>query len=95
MKNKRRKNKGREFEKRVQKTLNSGSLWFDKGDLKTKNHVIECKYTEKKGFRITIRLLRKLWDEALEANKLPALTIGIKDGKDLWMLKIKVEKEVC
>ena len=39
-------------------------------------------------------MLQKLWDEALEAHKLPALVIGIKDGKDLWMLKVKIEKEV-
>lgn len=89
-----KKNKGRKFEDKVKNTLNSGALWFDKGDLKTADHVIECKFTEKKGYRITLKLLEKLWDESLSANKLPALIIGIKDNNITWMLKVKIEKEV-
>ena len=92
MKNKSKK-KGQKFEEKVKKTLNSGSLWFDKGDLKTKDHVIECKFTEKKGFRVTLKLLQKLWAEALEANKIPALIIGIQDDNDLWMIKAVVERK--
>jgi len=89
-----KRNKGRKFEDKVAKTLNSGALWFDKGDLKTSDYIIEVKYTEKKSYRITTKLLKKLWDDALEANKLPLLTIGIQDGKDLWMLKVNIEKEI-
>jgi hypothetical protein len=88
-----KKNKGRKFEDKCKNSINSGALWFDKGDLKTKDHCIECKFTEKKGFRITTKLLRKLWDEALTANKLPALVIGIKDEKHIWTLKAVLEKE--
>ena len=84
---------GNEFEKKVQKTINSGQLWFNKGDLHTDDYVVECKYTEKKGYRITTKLLQKIWDEALDANKLPLLIIGIKDKDCRWMLKINVEKE--
>ena len=93
MKKKSSKKKGQKFEEKVKKTLNSGALWFDKGDLKTKNHVIEAKFTEKKGFRITLKLLQKLWEEALESNKLPALVVGIQDGENLWMIKAIVEKQ--
>ena len=89
-----KRNKGRKFEGKVAKTLNSGALWFDKGDLKTSDYIIEVKYTEKKSYRITTKLLKKLWDDALEANKLPLLTIGIQDGKELWMMKVIIEKEV-
>lgn len=89
-----KKNKGRKFEERIQKTINSGALWFDKGDLKTADYVIEVKYTEKKGYRITTKLLKKLWEDALEANKLPLLTIGIKDEEGLWMLKVMINREV-
>jgi len=85
---------GQEFEEKVQKTLNSGSMWFDKGDLKTKDYVIECKFTEKKGYRITTKLLQKLWNEALDANKLPLLVIGIKDKDCRWMIKVKINREV-
>ncbi len=77
---------------KINKTINSGSLWFDKGDMKTNEYVIEAKFTEKKGFRITLIMLKKLWKEAMEANKLPALVIGIQDGKDLWTIKAIVEK---
>jgi len=88
-----KKNKGRKYEDRVKKTINSGALWFDKGDLKTSDHVIECKFTEKKGFRISTKILEKIWNEALEAQKLPALVIGIKDGKYLWTLNVSIKKE--
>lgn len=88
-----KKNKGSKFEERVQKCLNSGALWFDKGDLKTDDYLIECKYTEKKGFRISDKILEKLWNEALERNKLPALVIRIKGVKQTWFIKAVVERE--
>ena len=44
------KNKGRKFEDKVRKTINSGATWFDKGDLSTDEYLIECKFTEKKRF---------------------------------------------
>jgi len=87
------KNKGRKFEEKVRKTINSGQLWFDKGDLKSKDYVIECKFTEKTGYRITKKLLKKLWEEALEANKMPALVIGIQDEQDKWIVKAVIEKK--
>ncbi len=89
-----KKNKGRNFEKKVAQTINSGALWFDKGDLRTKDYVIECKFTEKKGYRISLITLRKLWDDALEANKLPLLILGIKEGNEMWTIKCQIEKEI-
>ena len=94
-KHQKNKNKGQWWEDKVQKTLNSGSLWFCKGDLQTDTHLIECKYTDKKGFRVSTKILQKLWDEALTANKFPALIIGIKDDKDdniIWTLNINIER---
>jgi hypothetical protein len=88
------KRKGMKFESLVQKTINSGALSFDKGDLKNDEYVIECKFTEKKGYRITTKLLDKLWDEALDSNKLPKLIVGIEDGKHRWMLNVSIEREV-
>ena len=89
-----KKNKGRKFEEKVQKSINSGALWFDKGDLKTKDYVIECKFTEKKGFRITTKMLQKIWNEALDANKLPLIVVGIKNDKELWTIKCQIKKEM-
>ena len=87
------KQKGNDFEKRVQRCINSGSMWFDKGDLKTETHLIECKYTEKKSFSITRKILEKLWEEALDSNKLPALVIGIKGEKDTFIINCQITKQ--
>lgn len=83
------KNKGRKFEDKVQKCLNSGALWFDKGDLKTEDYLIECKYTDKKSYRISIETLQKLWSEAMDSNKMPRLIVGI--GKE-WLLDVEITK---
>ena len=88
-----KKNKGREWEEIVRKTIASGALHFDKGDLKTDEHCIECKFTELKGFRITTQILEKIWNDALEAQKKPALVIGIKNDEYLWTLNISIKKE--
>ena len=90
------KKKGNDFENKVSKTINSGSLWFDKGDLKVGDYLIECKMTDQKGYRITTKLLKKLWDESLTANKLPALIIGIRDEENtdmVWLLQVQINKK--
>ena len=95
-KQQRNKLKGQKFESDVQKTLNSGSLWFSKGDLQTQDYLIECKFTTKKGFRITTKILEKIFNEAFEQNKLPALVIGIQDDETpdmIWQLQIKIERK--
>jgi len=87
-----RKNRGREFEDLVQKTINSGAIVWDKGDLKTDDYLIECKYTDKKSFRITAKILEKLWDEAFSSNKLPRLIVGIsRNDKELFIINCNVE----
>jgi len=95
MKIKKSKNKGKIFENKVSKTIASGSLWFNKGDLHYKDYVIECKYTDKKSFRITANLLEKLWEESLTINKEPLLVIGIKrNDKEMFVLNclVKIER---
>ena len=89
------KRKGMDHERVVEKCIASGSLWFDKGDLKTDELVIECKFTEKKGYRITTKILEKLWNEALDSNKLPLLVIGIQeeDGSR-WDLKVEINRSI-
>lgn len=88
------KKKGQKFENYVQKSINSGALWFDKGDLKNEDYIIECKFTEKKSYRITAKLLEKLFEEACDANKLPRLVIGIEDEGHRWLLNVDISKEV-
>ena len=84
------KNEGREFEDKVQKCINSGALWFDKGDLKTKDYLIECKNTNKKSFRISTEILEKLWEEAFNSNKMPKLIIGITNEDSEWLLEVNI-----
>ena len=88
------KNKGNKFERIAQRNINSGAMWFNKGDLSTDDYCIECKYTEKKGFRITLDTIKKIWNEAFDCNKEPLLKIGIKrDDKTLFMLTCSIEIE--
>jgi hypothetical protein len=82
------KKKGNKFEDKVQKCINSGQLWFQKSDLSMDNFVIECKFTDKKGFKITTSILEKLWNEALNASKEPILEIGIRrNDKEIFKLQ--------
>lgn len=93
-KKKSNKEKGNKFENICKNTINSGALVFDKGDLKTSELVIEAKFTEGKGFRITTKILEKIWGEALDSGKLPRLLIGIKEGTILWTLSCDITKGV-
>jgi hypothetical protein len=94
MKKKSNKEKGSDFEDKIFKTINSGALSFQKGDIQTKDYVIDAKYTDKKGFRISTVILNKLWKEALESNKLPLLIIGIKDENSSWTITCNITKEM-
>ena len=82
------KRQGQKAEKKAKRTLNSGALWFDKGDLKTNKYLIEVKHTNKKSFRITDKLLSKLINEAYSIHKEPLLIIYINKYK----VTAKIEK---
>ncbi len=89
-----KQNKGRKFENVAQKTIASGSIWFDPLDIKSDEFCIEVKYTEKKGFRITKDLLNKIWGQALSMNKEPALIIGIKrNDEQVFILHCRINLE--
>ena len=90
-----KQSKGRQYEKKVQSQIASGSLWFSPLDLSTDKHLIECKMTDKKGYRVTRELLEKIWNQALSLNKEPFLCIGIKrNDKEYFSLQccINIEK---
>lgn len=80
--NQSRKKKGNRFEDKVKKTLNSGSLWFSPLDLSSDRYLIEAKYTDKPGYRISLDLLNKIWGQSLSMNKEPILEIGIRRNDD-------------
>ncbi len=83
-KQKSNKIKGLEAENRVQKCLNSGALVFDKGDLKDNEHGISVKHTELKGFRLTLKMFKEIWDDALDRNKLPRIVIEMETPDEYW-----------
>ena len=83
---------GQKFEKKVQRCINSGAFWFDKADLKTEEYLIDAKFTKKKGFRITTKLIKKIWNEAFDTQKLPAIILGIEEKDCLWILEIQIKR---
>jgi hypothetical protein len=88
------KKKGNRFEKKVQKSLNSGSLWLSPLDLHSEKNFIEVKYTDRPGYRIDLKLLEKIWGQSLSMNKNPYLSIGIKRNDDqIFVLHCQVNVE--
>ena len=93
MSKKSNKIKGQLAENRAQKTINSGSLWFDKGDLKVGDYLIDSKTTDKKSFNITVKMLEKIYQEAFDRNKFPVLYITIEQPEYRFVLQMEVKKE--
>jgi hypothetical protein len=90
-------NKGRKFEDKCKKTIASGALWFNKGDLRYEDKFIECKYTDKKGFRVSLEMLEKLWSQALDSSKEPVIQIGIKrDDNTVFVIDgvLRLERKI-
>lgn len=88
------KDKGTRFENKVRKTIMSGGLPTSPADLHYNEYAIECKTTEKKGFRISTKLLDKLWGQSLDVQKIPFLIIGIpKNEKEYYILKCEITTE--
>lgn len=86
--------KGNKFEKKVQKSISSGGLWFSPLDLSYEKFCIECKFTDKKGYRISLDLLEKLWNQSLDNNKEPLLIIGIKrNDNQIFSIKCQISVE--
>lgn len=60
----------------------------------SENYCIVSQYTDKKGFKITLDMLQKLWEQCEQNNKTPMLIIGIKNGEhENFVLHCSVEKE--
>lgn len=53
----------------------SGNQWHSKADVKTPDHLVECKYTEKASYSLKAVELEKLLVEAMKASKEPILCI--------------------
>lgn len=77
------KEKSQEQEKRIAKegfkTPASGAFWTHKGDVKFEDYLIEAKRTDKKGIRITEKMLKKIFEEAVEEGKIAGMEIELKN----------------
>ena len=68
-------------------TPKSGGHWSFPGDVVTEKFLIDSKATEKKGFRITGNIWRKVFNEALKSRKIPILSLSlINEAIDLVIL---------
>ena len=63
------------------RTVGSGNKWHDKGDIKTKDYLIEVKSTKKKSISLKLSWLKKIEKEAIKIGKKSALVLDIQDNK--------------
>ena len=66
-----------EREKAAVRTINSGALWIEKGDIKTDECLIEHKMTEKKSISFELKIIEKIFNEATMTGKTPVLWFEI------------------
>lgn len=70
----------------AKKTPRSGGLWFAKGDMKDKYFSYDSKDTKFKSFTITSELWKKIYEDALKANRMPVLSIKLGTGEEIVAL---------
>ena len=62
--------------------ISSGSLWFSKGDSRSKEFLCECKITSKKSYSLTFDTWNKIRKEAIKDGiRTPIMNIQLEDGK--------------
>lgn len=80
--------RGRKWEKHLIQTINSGAIWFDKGNgtessthvkIGETKHLIEIKRPSRKSYVLTYQTLEKGLNDASDMNKEPLIIICIKD----------------
>lgn len=75
-------------EKGVAKDLNtkptvaSGSLWFQKADVRSEDFLVECKTTSKSYYPLTVATWKKINSQAIKDNlRTPLMCVDLEDGK--------------
>lgn len=63
-----------------QRNVASGAFWFRKGDVRSKDLLIEHKWTGKKSFSIKADVLEKITTEALLESRTPVLGFSLNDS---------------
>ena len=75
------------------RTLRSGGLWFDKGDVKSETYLIENKATAKESFSVSVPLWTKIEKEALLSHRVPILSLEM--GKEQLELVVLSKDDFC
>ncbi|MBO8161083.1 MAG: hypothetical protein H0Z24_05555 [Thermosipho sp. (in: Bacteria)] len=82
------KKKSKKQESKVAKEMNgkttiaSGSLYFQKADVRTSDFLIECKTTEKDYYNLKVSTWKKIEKEALkDGMKIPLMQIDLLNGE--------------
>lgn len=62
-----------------QRNVASGAFWFRKGDVRSKDLLIEHKWTGKKSFTLKSDVLEKITTEAILDGRTPVLGVSLND----------------
>jgi hypothetical protein len=72
----------------------SGNQWHSRGDVQDKEYLIECKYTQKKSFSISVKLWQEITDKAFTmGGKTPAVEILLGEGQENLKLIVLSEDD--
>ena len=76
------------FEDKVAKTISSDGLGTSPLDKCIyEKYCIESRFTDKKGYKITLELLEKIWNQSFNVEKEPYLIVGIRrNDNEIFML---------
>lgn len=83
-----RKAQGDATEKRVRRTFASGAFWHDKGDVETKEYLVDTKATKHRSFSVTLQDWYKIAKEARQKKKTPAMVIEFEEDLALVVITL-------
>ncbi|GEA16806.1 hypothetical protein E308F_30520 [Moorella sp. E308F] len=80
-----------ELGQEAKRQVASGALWFAKSDVVSEIFQVECKTKIKPSKSITLQKVwfDKIYKEALQAGKIPAVVISFGDGEDYFCIRAK------
>jgi hypothetical protein len=70
----------------------SGNFWAKPGDVKADDFLVDSKQTDKKSFSINLKMLDKIYQEALFSFRYPMLSIQIQDQEIVVLFKEDFQK---
>jgi hypothetical protein len=74
------------------KNRGSGNRWYNPGDSRSDNFLVESKFTERKSYSLNRNRIQKICNEALLVFKIPLFMVQIQDLEVVVMMKEDWEK---